>query len=518
MTTARNIYPIRPKGIVRDVEAFELPPEFYSGGDNVVFRDELAERILGYQAILGNAIESPITHLRPVLADAVAYWLYGTANKIGVTSGTTHSDITPTTAPANTKPENWTSDTLNGIPVFNWQNAPPVSWGGSPATVCAKLPGWPDEAKCQSLRAFKNYLIAMAYDDGTTFDPNLLVWSDSAAAGALPQSWTPAAGNDAGSVSLADTPGIIIDGASFRDQFIVFKRGSTYSLDFIGGNFIFALRRLFVTTGILATNCAVEIRGQQIVFTDGDIIAHDGHSAQSIIDRQWRRFIFDNIDSETFPSSYVALYQPKGEIWFCYPTKGNATPDVALVWNYEENRFGFRELNQAGLATHAAPGIVPASAAPATDWDSQTSSWDNYVGTWNQTNFNPAQDELVQANADGTFYAMDLGASANGVDINSVLQRHSLDFGSPERIKQVTAIWPRLKGQNGGTLNVRIGSQQTQYEPIKWAEWQSFVPGQDVRIPMYARGRLISVELASIGGANWRCGGFDFEYKVRGRF
>ncbi len=521
VTERRNIYPIRPRGIIRDVEPLDVPPEHYTSGSNVIFRNNMAERISGYGQIFGTPLGNPI-HIRANLRDQVAYWLYATTDKIAVTSGTTHSDITPTPAPANTKAADWTSCSLNGVPVLNYRTGDPVSWDGSPASACTSLPGWGNGHKCEAMRSFKNYLIALAYDNGVTADPNLVVWSDAAAPGNLPSSWTPAADNDAGSVSLAETDGIIIDGAPLKDQFICFKRGSTYTLDFIGGNFIFAVRKLFDTTGILARNCVVELRGRQYVMTDGDIIVHDGYQAQSLVDRRWRRFIFDNIDSENFINSFVTLYEAKSEIWFCFPTAGNEAPNVAVVYNYDEGEFGVRNLEAP--ATHADAGIVPAEAAPATDWDSQTASWDTYPGNWNQTNFNPAQDELVTANNDSTFYSIDTGADAAGADIVSTLSRESLDFGEPDRVKFVKAIWPRVAGiaantfENGSSFKIRVGTQMEPHESITWEPFQNFTAGNAAKVDVLARGRLISVEIQSTGGGRWRCSGFDFEYELRGRY
>lgn len=517
MSSARALYSIRPRDVLEDVEASEVPPEFYTEARNVNFRNELAQRVEGYDAIFAGPVAAPL-HLRPVLTPTVAYWAYGCSDKIGVTDGATHSDITPTPAPNSIDANDWTSSMLNGVPVLNPRLSQPVYWDTAPSNPCVALPGWPAGYLVDAMRSFKNYLIGMGVNDGSSYDPNLVIWSDAAPAGQLPASWTPAANNDAGDVSLADTPGAVIDGAPLRDQFMLYKRGSTYSLDYIGGNFIFNRRKLFVTSGVLARNCITEVRGRHIVLADGDVIMHDGFQAESIVDRKWRRFLFDNIDGQYFYNAFVARNEAKSEVWFCVPFKGDQYPSKAVVWNYQENRFGLRELCTQTLATHAASGIVPAAAAPGASWDSSTGTWDSSTTIWNQTNFNPAEDELVQANIDSTFYAIDLGSDAAGVPIDARLLRESLDFGEPDRVKTVRAVWPRITGAKNGSVSIRIGSQEKPFDPILWSAAVPFNTDADEKVDTFTTGRFISVEVISSGGAPWRCSGFDFEYTRRGRY
>ena len=151
----------------------------------------------------------------------------------------------------------------------------PVFWGTSPGSPAEVLTNWPAGAKCGALRPHTNYLMALDYTDELANPfPQLIKWSDAAEPGTIPQEWAPAPSNQAGSVSCAATPGAVVDGLTLRQQFIVYKQSSTFSLDFIGGQFIFGLRLLFANIGALSRNCVVEFEGKHAVLSDGDFIVH----------------------------------------------------------------------------------------------------------------------------------------------------------------------------------------------------------------------------------------------------
>lgn len=512
----------RASGLNQDLAAVDVSGEEYTSGRNVVFREGFAQRVKGVADVLGDPIGSPV-HLTPVVFGATAFWSYATDEglndaKIGVTDGTLHSDITLvggiTTDPSVNQP--WTSDILNGIPVYNWGNQPPVFWDLVPGNPVTVLPGWETDATCGALRAFNNYLIAMDYTTGIGTDlPHLFRWSDSAPPGAIPSTWAAAIDNDAGELSASQTPGRIIDGLKLRNQFMIYKQGSTYTLDFIGGNFIFALRLLFTTTGILTRNCVAEFKGRHLIFTDGDVVLSDGHTVASVIDRRMRRHIFANIDPVTFDNSYVAILPSENEIWICYPTNGNTFPDEAVVWDYQNNRFGLRDM----FATpHATSGILPILSGLPVSWDLDPNAWNTDISTWDESAFNPVEDSLVLADTVDGFLNVDDGITFNGTPISAILNRDALDLGDPERLKTVKAIWPRIHGNTGDIVNFRIGSQLRINDPILFSNTLPFAINEQDKIDVFSTGRFISVEISSDGGAGWELSGFDIEFVMRGAY
>lgn len=516
---ARSLSIVAPVGFNRDLPPFDVPPEQWTGGNNVHCRDGIPERIAGYEDIFGDPGQPPIW-LMPTLTVTTAWWIYGTGPStldqgLWVTDGSVHSDISPVSGVAfGSKQNPFTGTNFNGVPVINWGNGDdPVFWDLQAANVAQTLPGWPANTYCEAMRGFKNYLIAMNVTDTGDNIENLILWSDAAPAGELPQTWVPAPDNQAGFRSLAATPGPVVDAIPLRNQMLLFKHNSTFSLDLIGGTFVFALRKLFLTSGVLSRNCAAEFHGRVVMFTDGDIVITDGHSVDSLIDRRMRRFIFNQIDSNNFLNSYVANYSSRREMWFCFPSTGQQYPDIAAVWDYEQDKWSTRSLFDTPFA---AQGVVPISSAQL-DWDGDSDSWDSDVTSWNETNFNPVVDNLVLADPDTGFSVVDVGSSnPDGSIIFSKFERDSMDFGEPLKVKTVRSVWPRITGTTNQVVLIRVGGQLQVNDPITWSAEVFFRIGVDEKVDIFATGRLLSFSFESVGGNPWKHTGFAVEFGTVG--
>lgn len=514
----RIVSKVNPIGFVKDLPPHQVPPEAWTGGVNVHCRDGIPERILGYADIFGDPGQPPIW-LLPVLTPAIAWWIYGTGpaaldQGLWVTDGTAHSDITPVGGiDYSTKQNPFTGTVFNGVPVINWGvNDPPVFWDLNAGNPAQTLPGWPANTTVEAMRGFKNYLIGMnVTDTGNTIE-DTIIWSDSADPGTLPNEWIPAPANDAGFLALAAEPGPIVDGVTLRNQFLLFKNNSTWSLDFIGGTFIFALRNLFKTTGVISRNCAAEFQGRVVCFADGDITITDGHSTDSIIDRRMRRYIFSQISSTNFRNSFVAHYAGRREMWFCFPTANNEYADQAAVWDYEQNKWTIRELFET---PYAVAGVVPETGSIS--WDSDPDSWDSDSTVWNEANFNPVLDNLVLADPDTGFTAADQGQDfADGALITGRFERDSLDFGTPLEVKTIRSVWLQITGVTGDIIECRVGGQMDIDDPISWSAVVQFEIGVDRKIDVFATGRFLSFTFQSQGGSAWKHSGFQPEFGTVG--
>ena len=68
-------------------------------------------------------------------------------------------------------------------------------------------------------------------------------------------------------------------------------------MEFVGGNFIFAFRKLFTDDGLISQNCAVEVEGKHYCFGPSDIYVHDGTTKQSICDERTKNFVFQGLNT-----------------------------------------------------------------------------------------------------------------------------------------------------------------------------------------------------------------------------
>ena len=523
MSYPKNIVEIRPnQGGNVDLPPSELGDQFYTSLNNITFRNGFAARSLGESPVYIDPI-SNMRNLINIVVAGVNYWVYTGEDTISVAAaGPVHTDITPVGGlTSRDDPNTYTTGLLNGILHWNNGNDAPQAWDGVPANPMTEIPGWIAGDRCESMRAFKFHLFALDMTESVAGQlPMKLKWSSAAEPGALPDSWTPDVTNDAGDTQLSDTPGNIIDAAPLRGSFIIYKENSTYICDFIGGQFVFSFRKLFVTSGVLSRNCITEYNGRHFLLSEDDIISHDGNTVTSLLDKKARSAVFTGLDADNFQSSFVVNYEKQKELWFCIPSAGNFFADRAVVYNLTEDSWSIRDLVDVA---HAASGRVNDTAL-GTSWDADPDAWNTDVTSWDQQSGGAAQASLVLAStipADptkGTLLEVDIGTDFNGVPINGLLQKIEMDFDQPDRLKLVKRVWPKVQAATGATIAIRVGSSEFPGDAIQWSAPVDFIKGSQERIDVFAQGKYLSFEASGNGAEAWQLNGFDMELEVRGYF
>lgn len=516
--------PFNLSGVSYDLPKWRVPPDMWTSATGVTFRDEYAERQNGTRDIYGTPGTAPL-HLLNSDFGGLNYWLYAGDGDIYVTTAAgVHSDITPSAWPVSSPDsDKYTSTELNGVPIINYEGEEPVWWDRNTANVMTTLPDWPTNASCYAMRVFKDFMLAIGYFDGSNDFPDQLAWSDAVDPGNISNgtgdTWTPAASNLAGSLEFGDTPGGLIDGAPLRGNFVVYKQNSTYLLQFVGAPFVFSRRLLFTTSGIMARNCVAEVRGSHVVLTDSDVIIHDGQTMRSLIDRKTRERLFNEIDQDNFANSYVLHFESRDEVWICYPRQGQTYPTDALVWQVDHDKLSFRNLTASpdGYA-HIAVGNTNAQFT-ARDWDSQAYTWDGGSAdyAWNDNlSFNATYGAVAADQENTELHEQDVTDALVDGDIRSELVREQLDFGDPSTTKLVRAVWPRIEGEDGQQVDVQVGSQFRNADPISWSAAVPFTIGETRKIDTFAQGRYISLRFSATGGKKWTLPGFDVELAPSG--
>jgi hypothetical protein len=523
----RIISEIRPTSVVDDIPPAEVPPDFWTDIRNFYMRRGYAQRISGIDQFFANLTTPPLNIIN-VSEQTTNFWVVMGETAIqAIDQAGTVSDITPAVYPGPT-PGLVTQDIINGFPVQNFRVDPPTFWDKNVGNICAPLTGWPVAATAGSIRAFSNFLFALNMTEGGNEFPTKLRWSNAAEPGTIPTEWTASPTNNAGDASLADTRGGIVDGAALRGQFMIYKQHATYNANFVGGSFVFAFRKFLSTSGLLARNCVTETEGRHVVMTDGDVIIHDGQNVRSLVDRKLRRFIFLQIDPTNFGNSFVFNYRAAKEVWICFPAQGNVFPNLAVIWDYAHDKLSVRDLPETWA--HAQSGLVLATTA-VLDWDSQIEEWDAASGSWNRAQFTGAFERVLAAvntssedTNDRLLFVDDTSTTRDDSPVVGQITRESLDLGTPESLKYVRRIWPRMDGSSGTVVKIRIGVQDEPTEGISWSPQQDFRLNVDDFLNFDQSGRYISVRIeddpapGASANAVWAIHGFDIEYTFQGDF
>ena len=513
---------INPAGFNHDISPPELPLDVWNAIQNVIFNNGFSSAAPGWRESLTGLLCKPL-YLLPVFTGATYYWLYvgNTADElagfVGVTDGQDHFDVTPVAGIGVTKVGDWTGGVLNGQPVLNNGIDPPFTWDLLTGDPCTEIPGWPAATRCAALRPFKYHLVAMNITDGTGEYPDLVLWSDAADQGQLPLEWAPTPENQAGSFTISTTSGGIVDGGEMRDQFMVYKTGSSTVMQYIAGQFVFSNRKAFVTSGVLARNCWAELYGQHFVITDGDVIRHNGQEVISLIDGRNRSFLFDQIDADNFRASHLVMSHSKKQLWINFPKSGHEYCDTALVLDLVSDKWGLVDYDtDIAFMTRGILNQPGASNA----FDDRTDEFNGAADKFNSSLFNPTSDVLVFCRYEPQRSYVLEGFLRDNQDVPILMQLLSKDFGHPQQLKLVTAVWP--SGNRGGSsvpgsaLSVRIGTQLHLSDPIAWSARQN-VDNHD-KANFMASGRFISLEYSGIQVSDWELASTDIDYELQGQY
>ena len=500
-------------GVVVDIPPEQVPEDRWTDAINFKFQNRASERIGGYNQFAGTPSVAPIFALN-LIRGPNSYWIYCSTTAVWVTDGTAHWNITPAGL-ALCAAGDWTGTILNGIPVLNNTTSPPFSWNGNTANICTTIPGWPVGALCGAIRAFKYHLFAIApVEGGITFGSSIW-WSDAADPGTLPSAWTPTPANDAGDLVLGDTIGNCIDALALRDALMVYKSQSVYVINYVAGQYVYTARKLFLTAGVQARNCIAEISGEHWVWTGIDLIRHDGQQFRSTLQDKVKEKVAQSIDPSKIQLIHVMPRLLNTQCWLMIPTQGQTWCDQAVIVNTDTEDCGLRLLPTVAFVARGLinKGVVGIS------WASDTNPWNTDITAWNQQNFDPTSDSALMCDAgDVKLWQVDGTDSENGAPVSAFVERQSLPLQNPLLRNIVLRVVPRIEGEVGEVIYIRVGGQPNFGTPVTWSPSEPFVIGTTVACNFQTEGRLISVRFQGSTMRTWKIHSYRIESVEQGLY
>lgn len=505
-----NVPQVGAIGVNRDLSVHELPPNAWTDAQNIRFLDGFAYQYYGHGEVYNSPAFTP-QHVLPATVNGNKYWIYASAGKTfavtnsgGVTTYTDITHVTPRTGVVN----NWTSTLLSGIPILNSGDTThvPMSWDLNLANKFVNLANWPANTYCRSIRAYKNYLVALNITKTTTNYPFMVKWSHPADPGSVPITWDQTdATKDAGEFDLAEGADTIVDGLQLRDSFMIYKEQSVWRMDFTGGPFVFRFSKVLGTSGALNRNCIVEMDGQHLVLTGSDVIVHDGQTATSVLDKMSRRFLFRNIDVASQNLCFVFKNPFFNEVFVCYPSIGATACDKAMVWNYKDNTVSFRDLPNIN---HANFGAVDNSLGGT--WASDSAPWDSDLSSWNGPDYVPGTARCILAANTTKLFLMDATTTFDGVIPSAYMERRGLSLGAPDKIKTIRGIRPRITGNVGSTVVIKVGATNDPYQEPTYTTMTHTI-GSTVANDCFVSGRYIAIRFETGTAYEWRLDSYDID-------
>lgn len=508
-------------GVVKDLSQHELPINAWTDAQNIRFLDGYAYQFYGHGEVYNSPAVVPY-HVVSAKTAATQYWLYASDKKVYAVTNSggvaVHTNLTRQTTGVDVDyaaiPNSWTSTLLSGIPILNDGSGSnyPQWWDLNIANRLQNLTAWPANTYCKSLRSFKNYLIALNVTKSGTNYPYMVKWSHPSDPGALPVSWdhtNPI--YDAGETDLAEGYDQIVDGMQLRDSFMIYKESSVWRMDYTGGSFVFRFQKVLGMSGAMNKNCIAEVDGSHFVLTNQDVVVHDGVQATSVLDKQSRRYLFQDMDSVSSGNAFVFKNPFMNEVFVAYPSIGSTYCNKAMVWNYKDRTVSFRSLPDI---LHANFGQVDNSLAG--NWAQDSAPWASDLSKWGGFDFVPSSARVIMGSNAQKLFLMDSSASFDGVIPQAYLERVGLSFDAPEMIKLIRSVRLRISGNTGDTVIVKIGYSDDPFIDPTWVETMTHTIGSTVSDDCMVTGRYIAFRIETGTAYQWRLDSYDMDIETVG--
>jgi len=527
-------------GFQPDIENWQLPINSWtdlrdvSVSENSIRPNYLVQLLLEQAGV---ALEE--TYLSVFLHDlpTVTYLVLCTAKRVFVTRGQRLIDITPDgfEFSANTR-KRWKADSFNGFLILNNTLDEPYYWPliQLESTLpklqpLSSYPGespWPVAQTCEFIVGFNNSLFAGNITrNGDTF-PYLVQFSDFAEPGTLPQKWTPAPDNSAGSRDLAEGLDEIVTALPFRDTLLVRKEQTVVAFRFRGGQFVYDRKTVAEETACLNRHAVVNTKDFQLAVGLTDIYVTQGGQHRSVVKNKTKNWFFDQLNRPEFEKVFCLYFQEESEVWIFAPQGDSTFCNIALIWNYIEDTFTTRTCENYLDAVEGA-GILPDGYVSWADLAATT--WAEWDATWGLPRDILLQRRLIFVKAipglttDYTRQVLIGGGLVPVPEVDEVyLERLHIPFPRGEvmdweSIKQVSHITPKIRRETPNFyIDIWLGTQADIDSPVRWYGPKRWTPGKK-KVSFDKSGRFISLKARMPAGEDFRLTGYDIEYKLTSR-
>ena len=418
---------------------------------------------------------------------------------------------------ANTSSRRWTATNLNGLVVATNGFDTPQMWplsGGIPSTATPyrELQNWPTGASCKSIRSFRTFLVGLNWSRDNQ-EPRLVKWSTEAAYGEAPFTWDETdATLDAGEYELSDTPGDIVDGLPLGDSFLIYKEDSIYIMNYVGTPYIFSFKLLSPTVGALSKEAIKEFDGGHFFIGNSDCYICNGQTVTPLLPNKVRRAMFEDLSGDNYQKCFVAADYVRNEMLACFPSSGSDVVNKALIWNWKDNTFSFRDLPDTSFINN---GIIDITVGAT--WDASSEYWDTGTGTWGERNYDNVKKNLVFCDVSNTKIFRDsFGNTKDGTNMTSFVERTGLDLNDPQAVKFVSAVYPQIEVSGDNSVNVYVGRQISTEQGITWEGPILFNPNTQSKVSCRVSGKYFGIKVESTTDIDWKLHGVAFEVQQRG--
>jgi hypothetical protein len=362
------------------------------------------------------------------------------------------------------------------------------------------------------IRSHKQFLFALDITDNGTNYIDAVRWSAPSDIGGVPPTWDHLdITNFAGLTHLGGEGGRIVDGLSLRDAFVVYREKGISVFDYRGGQYVWQIRHLSTTIGLISPDAIAEVKGVHFFIGDGDILVNDGTTIKSLLHNKLRVKFTSNYSPENFINSYIVKSNTNAEVWFCIPSSIATYPDIAYIYNWEDESWSIRDIPEAPFSAYG----PQSEALPV--WDDIAIEWANVQGNWDRQSRTPLDDSIVSvikpagAGLQGSILFLDRLNDADATEYNTKIERVGFALEGLNNVTTMTRLYPHIDGSS--PVWIQVGSQDYPGSPTRWKQAVSFDSSVDRKLDVRTTGELHCFRFFNDDfKSHWQLSGMDIEY------
>lgn len=506
-------------GINTDIAPATLSGDHFTHAQNVRVYDGAFHPSGGWDLINDIPLGMDIKRVAYVSSRFGGYLILLSLDKIYHYDGA-FTEVQPDTMPAVSSPDSWSICKLGEIPIVSSPETGPMYFS-YPDFKYKSLPwkpgqDWNDAKKTTNImRSHKQFLFALRIQENGVDMGDGVRWSSVADIGSIPPTWDELdVTNVAGITSLGGSGGAIIDGLALRDSFVVYRELGITVFDYVGGTYVWRIRHLTSSVGLLSADCIVEANGIHYFIGNGDVYKNDGTTVKSIMHNRIRKQFSISINPDAYQNSVVVHNAAKAEVWFCVPSKKATYPNIAFIYNYSDDTWAMRDL----------PGVLDVvygrepERGPA--WNSIPFTWDELARPWNEP-VGYVYDNILlsvipeQDGEAGKIINVSPDIGFTSEPFSSILERTSYPLGGVESTTTINRVFPYMTGT--ADVYLQFGSQANAGGPVTWKPAIKFNPNKERKIDLRTTGQLHSFRIYSDSvKKDFAFIGMDIEYVKAG--
>jgi hypothetical protein len=522
-------------GVITDKDPFTLPINAFTRAKNVRFDQGAIRRAPGFRDVTDFSYTP--RHIYSTFNAGGFDQIYLITDDFDIyeyANGTTTQKLNSALSASDTPV---TGSQLANVTYVNRADSVPYHMKPTDSAFTA-LPNWDSGWRAASLRSFGDFLIAMNVTESSTSYPTRVRFSDIALANNPPSSWDATdTTKSAGFNDLVQMTTPIIDGATLGNNFLIYSSDQVWSMDFVGGTFIFNFRKRFDDAGVISQNCISEVNGKHYVFDNDDIYVTDGLSKQSIADGRVRDYIFTGIDNSTKEMCFVQYDQSRDDVYFCYRSGDDMSVfteeegcNRAAVFNIPSNTWTFIDLPNVVSGATANVSTSSTYANSSLTYGIAGGTYASQVSGYNRHTLMFGRSMASEGISDHKLYALDgideystVSKPLNTVATQSVfIERIGIDLDELQvplsGYKNIRKMMPQFSTvATDKTFDVTMGAADLPNSTPNYGSAYNFDSGTEYKIDSRSSGRYLSYKITSPTEKDFDLNGFDFDIITTGR-